>query len=76
MGARAQRGLGQPLERVHERVRVPPNASLQLAPPRERLVRQHVGAHRARRRRRPEEPGRVLHQRRARGRQRRSRRHS
>ncbi|PSS33831.1 ATP sulfurylase [Actinidia chinensis var. chinensis] len=63
VGPRAQRWVGQPAPRVHERVRVLQTLYFQRAPARRRLRRQHVGTHRSRRWRRREEPDRRVHRR-------------
>lgn len=54
VGACVERGVGEPPKRVHDRARVPPNSSFQLPPLGRRVEGEHVGADRARHRRRQE----------------------
>lgn len=48
VGPRGVGGMGEPAEGVHAGARVPAEPPLQLAPPRRRIPRQHVVAHRSR----------------------------
>lgn len=66
MGSCDQRRLVQPSPWVHERIRVPPNASFQFTPTGRRVGSEHVGADRFGHRRCAETPDRRVDQGRAR----------